>query len=185
MKLNRRSVLLGLGTAAAAVGGAFGSGAFSSVEATRTVELNTSADSDALLSFEPNNPGTGNNIITTESPNGNSLIKIQQTDLNEKATTTFTDALKVTNSGEKDVGLSVNPDESDDSNGLIGSVLDIQHDGASIVDGSTTGDNAVDLASGSSRNLTVVVDLQADTGAAIDSINSIVFAARQSDYTGA
>jgi len=67
MRLNRRSVLLGLGTISATVGGAFGSGAFSSVEATRTVELNTSGDSSALLSLKqnPDNSESANKIITT------------------------------------------------------------------------------------------------------------------------
>lgn len=184
MDLNRRSVLLGLGTAAATVGGAFASGAFSSVEATRTVNLNTADDTNALLSFQANSPA-GDNIIATEDESGSSVIKIEQTDLNENATTTFTGALAVGNSGGKDVGLSVNPTASDDPNGLIGDVLDIEDtNGNSIVDGGTEGDNAIDLAAGGSVNLSVVVDLRStNTGAAIDQIDSIVFAARESDHS--
>lgn len=184
MRLNRRSVLLGLGTISATVGGAFGSGAFSSVEATRTVNINTSGDASALLSFEPNNPTTesDNNIIATEDESGTSVIKLEQTDLNENATTTFSDALKVSNDGEKDVGVSVNPAESDDPNNLIGDVLDIEDtNGNSIVDSS--GDNAVDLEAGNEIKLTVVIDLRdGNEGSAIDNINTIVFAARQDDY---
>jgi hypothetical protein len=201
MRLNRRSVLLGLGTLSATVGGAFGSGAFSSVEATRTVNINTSGDSSALLSFEANNPSTtdsgtpedNNNIISTETPDGSdtSVIKLEQTDLNEKATTTFSDALKVSNNGEKNVGVSVNASETTYSNstsGLVGDALDIQdtdRGNGSIVDNSSDGDNAVDLNAGNSITLTIVVDLQNNTGAAIDDIDSIVFAARQTDHSGA
>jgi hypothetical protein len=195
MRLNRRSVLLGLGTISASVGGAFGSGAFSSVEATRTVNIETSDDSNALLSFEANNPSTtdsgtpednNNNIISTETPDGSgaSVIKLEQTDLNEKATTTFSDALKVSNDGEKNVGVSVNPDASDDPNDLIGDVLDIQDtNGNSIVDGGTKGGNAVNLDAGGDINLTIVIDLQNDTVEDISTITSVVFAARQDDYS--
>jgi len=194
MRLNRRSVLLGLGTISATVGGAFGSGAFSSVEATRTVNIETSDDSNALLSFEANNPSTtdsgtpedNNNIISTETPDGSgaSVIKLEQTDLNEKATTTFSDALKLSNDGEKNVGVSVNPDASDDPNDLIGDVLDIQDtNGNSIVDGGTKGGNAVNLDAGGDINLTIVIDLQNDTVEDISTITSVVFAARQDDYS--
>jgi hypothetical protein len=193
MRLNRRSVLLGLGTLSATVGGVFGSGAFSSVEATRNVNIQTSNDSNALLSFEANNPSTtdsgtpedNNNIISTETPDGSkSVIKLEQVDLNEKATTTFNSALKVSNNGNKNVGVSVNPDASDDPNNLIGDVLDIQDPNEnSIVDEVTTGGNAVNLDAGEEINLTIVIDLQNDTVEDISTITSVVFAARQDDYS--
>jgi hypothetical protein len=193
MKLNRRSVLFGLGALSASVGGIFGSGAFSSVEATRSVKINTSGDSDALLSFEANNPsGTGNNkIISTETESATSVIKIEQESINEKATTTFKNALKITNGGDKDVGVSVNASETtylNATSGLVGDTLDIQdtdRGNGSIVDSSSDGDNAVDLDAGNSITLTIVVDLQNNTGAAIDDIDSIVFAARQTDHSNA
>jgi len=191
MKINRRSVLFGLGTIGAGVGGVFGSGAFSSVEATRSVKINTSGDSDALLSFEPNNPNNANKnkIISTETESGTSVIKIKQESLNEKATTTFKNALKITNDGNKNVGVSVNASETTYSNstsGLVGDALDIQdtsRGNGSIVDGTSDGGNAVNLDSSSSITLSIVVDLQNNTGASIDDIDSIVFAARKTDYT--
>lgn len=184
MKLNRRSVLFGLGTLSASVGGIFGSGAFSSVEATRTVDINTTSDASAILTFAANSPA-GDNIITTEDVDGSALIKIKQSKLNEQATTRFEGALKVTNGGGKDVGLSVDPSQSNDTNNLIGSVLDIQNtNGDTIVDGSTAGDNAVDVGSATSVDLTVEVDLRnGNSGSAIDTINDIVFAARESDHS--
>ena len=186
MRLNRRSVLFGLGTVSASVGGIFGSGAFSSVEATRTVEINTTDDASAILTFAANSPA-GDNIIATETVNGSSLIKIKQSELNEQATTRFEDALSVTNDGGEAVGLSVDPSQSDDTNNLIGSVLDIQDtNGDTIVDGTTAGDNAVDVGSATSVDLTVEVDLRnGNSGSAIDTINDIVFAARESDHSSA
>ncbi|NHN66101.1 hypothetical protein G9463_23125 [Haloarcula sp. JP-Z28] len=202
MRVNRRSVLLGLGTLSATVGGAFGSGAFSSVEATRSVNIETSDDSRALLSFEANKLGTTNggtpedtNGIISTTPEGSdtSVIEIKQTNLNKNATTTFKNALKVSNDSNKDVGLSVNPDETEyeedaSASGLVGSALDIETpgtDGRSIVDSDSEGDNAVDLAAGTEITLTIVVDLRNNTDADIDDIKSIVFAARRDDYSSA
>ncbi|KAA9399213.1 hypothetical protein Har1130_13515 [Haloarcula sp. CBA1130] len=193
MRLNRRSVLLGLGTISATVGGAFGSGAFSSVEATRTVDLNTSDDSDALLGFEPNTSnGDPNNIINTEdtaddtaTDGGDSVIKLQQKDLNQNATTKFNDALKVVNRGDKDVGVSV---DNTDNTSLIGDgkLLDIRHDGSSIVgNGDPARGYAADLASGENNPsiaLTIVIDLQDNADENIDNVSEVVFAARQKDY---
>ncbi len=186
MELNRRTVLLGLGTTGVAVGGAFGTGAFSSVEAARTVELNTSDDSSAVLSFSANSPA-GDNIIATETESGATLIKVEQTALNERATTQFTGALKITNNGGENVGLSVDPNDSDDPNSLIGTVLDIEDSGGtSIVDSASPGDNAIDLDAGAAVDLTIVIDLRnGNTGSAIDNINSIVFAAREADHSTA
>ncbi|EMA00585.1 hypothetical protein SAMN05443574_1013 [Haloarcula vallismortis] len=193
MRLNRRSVLLGLGTISATVGGAFGSGAFSSVEATRTVDLNTSDDSDALLGFEPN--GDPNNIIDTEDTSGDtatdggdSVIKLQQKDLNQNATTKFNDALKVVNRGDKDVGVSVDNTGNTSYIG-DGKLLDIQHGGNSIVGNGDSGRGyAADLASddgnGNPGNvtLTIVINLQENIDENIDNVSEIVFAARQKDY---
>ena len=53
-KLNRRNVLLGLGTAAAGSGIVFGSGAFTQVAAERNVSVSVDADNadDAVLTFD-------------------------------------------------------------------------------------------------------------------------------------
>jgi len=50
--MRRRSVLLGLGTAAAGSGIAFGSGAFTQVQASRDVTIGIDEDSNALLALE-------------------------------------------------------------------------------------------------------------------------------------
>jgi len=44
MKLNRRNTIIGLGTIVAGGGAALGSGAFSSTEATRDLEVNVVTD---------------------------------------------------------------------------------------------------------------------------------------------
>ena len=49
MAMNRRNVLIGLGAVAAGGGAVLGTGAFSQVEASRTVTVDTVGDSDAFL----------------------------------------------------------------------------------------------------------------------------------------
>ncbi|WP_434522837.1 hypothetical protein [Halorubrum sp. AS12] len=51
--MNRRNVLIGLGTAAASSGAVFGSGAFTSVNADRDVAVEVVDASEALLGIEP------------------------------------------------------------------------------------------------------------------------------------
>ena len=54
-KMNRRNVLLGLGTAAAGSGIVFGSGAFTQVEAERDIDIRVEEDaSDAIVQLAPN-----------------------------------------------------------------------------------------------------------------------------------
>ena len=167
MNMNRRTVLMGLGAAGVGSGALFASGAFTSVEAERTVELDTTGDANALLAFEGNNP----NIIDDEEDQ----ISIDQDELNQRATTRFEDALTVTNNGGQDVGLSV---ESADDLG-DGEVLDIRSGGNSIVD------DAVDLDTGdeNSVDLSIVIDLRGDNeDEELDDIETVVFAARAEDH---
>jgi hypothetical protein len=182
MPTNRRNVLIALGAAATAAGGAFGSSAFTSVEAERTVNMETAGDGSGLVQLS----GSDSEIITTETAGAgtNSVIKLNQTALNENATTTYSGVLTVTNTGTKDVGLSVDNSQGTDPNGLVGSALDIEDnsDSSSIVD---TGDGsaAVNLtANGGSVTLSVVIDLRNNTTADMSTIGSIVFAARTGDF---
>lgn len=72
--MNRRNVLLGLGTAAAGSGIVFGSGAFTQVQAERSVTIGISEDSNALLELDAgdnvrsvyNNGESGELVIDTD-----------------------------------------------------------------------------------------------------------------------
>ncbi|WP_290818216.1 hypothetical protein [Halovivax sp.] len=99
--MNRRNVLVGLGGIVAGGGALLGTGAFSSVEAHRTIDIETTGDSDALLSFEINR-----SALEPENGDGNQ-IEISIDDLNENAVTQFDDALTVGNNGDNEVELEV------------------------------------------------------------------------------
>ncbi len=97
MRANRRNVLIGLGTIVAGGGAALGTGAFSSVEATRDVSIETTGDDSALLTLD----------LDEELDGGGNQISIEINDLNEDATTTFEGALTVKNNGSEDIGLGI------------------------------------------------------------------------------
>ena len=92
-KLNRRNVLLGLGTAAAGSGIVFGSGAFTQVEADRSVNIEVDNDPDGLLAIDDGdeietveiddgelNFDSDNIADDTEGFNNNAEVKIGETD---------------------------------------------------------------------------------------------------------
>ena len=123
MKSNRRSVLIGIGALTVGGGAVFGTGAFSSVEAERTVDVETAGDSDALLSLEDG----GSEFVRVD---GDDLLEISEDSLNQNATTVAEGAIDVESDGE-DVGLYVE---------VTGDALDFEVDGSSIVGDGNTAD---------------------------------------------
>ena len=108
MAMNRRNVLIGLGTVAAGGGAALGTGAFSQVEADRTVNVTTSDDASALLAFSVDTSynGISDDSGTADGTNDQNIVQIDLVDINDEATTTFDAALTVTNNGSEQVTLT-------------------------------------------------------------------------------
>jgi len=88
MAMNRRNVLIGLGTVAAGGGAILGTGAFSTVEAERTVDLQTSGDGSAQVQLSISGGLAGSN--------GNDTISINEQDINADAITKYPGALEIT-----------------------------------------------------------------------------------------
>ncbi len=140
MNLNRRNVLLGLGTMTIGGGAAFGSGAFSQVEAERSVTVDVAEDSDALIAL-----AAGDSAYVNEDDGGLIVIDLgsealgDADGLNLGAVTTLTEALSVTNNHDEAVeltidgvesdGIEVRFEDSEDGGGIDGSTLD---DGATL-----------------------------------------------------
>ncbi|AGB38184.1 hypothetical protein [Natronococcus occultus] len=95
MRLNRRNTLIGLGTIVAGGGAALGTGAFSTVEADRNVDIETDGDGDALLELRIESE-------TLSGDNENDVIEFALDNLNEDATTRFNDALVIGYNGDED-----------------------------------------------------------------------------------
>jgi len=109
---NRRSVLIGLGGVVAAGGAALGTGAFTTVTAERTVNVETTGDASAFLALQPaDRDGNGGNEYVADPGNGTIEITLVNNDdtpgnasgLNQNATTVFRNLVTVTNNGTQDV----------------------------------------------------------------------------------
>lgn len=159
-KLNRRNTIIVLAALVAATGAIAASGAFTTVSAERTVDIQTAGDSAALLQLA----GNSTTLVTTDA---NDLIRINESTLNRNATTEAEFAIDVTNNGDNAVGFYV-----DDSN--IGSILDFQAGGTeTTIVGSA---NAITIASGGSASIDLVIDLTG-TNVATDIPGNVTFVA--------
>lgn len=196
--MRRRALLAGVGLSSVGVGAAFGSGAFTTVEADRSVELSVENDANARIGFEKNENGAGQIIETTSEGSSASVIKFAQDDLNEQAKTSFLKALTVTNNGTgssaPDVDLYVEDgdllggewDSDDDGDETKDDILDFREaDGSSIVGT----DNSITLNAGAdgedqgdSVNVDVVVDLRnGGDETALEGIEKVTFVAEAVD----
>jgi len=169
---SRRSVLIGLGGLVAGGGAILGTGAFDTVEAQRTVTVETAADADALLAFEAAEEDSP--YVTTDDGqveinlDGNENDDADASGLNQNAITTFNELVQITNNGTQAVGtLEFEIDaDSDDNNG----VLSVVYDGSSVEDadtdddiytsGNVLSDSTLDI--GSSETFGLEVDLLDD-----------------------
>ncbi|OLZ39553.1 hypothetical protein A6E15_00495 [Natrinema saccharevitans] len=96
--MNRRNVLLGLGTIVAGGGAALGSGAFSQAEAQRSVSVSLEGDSSGLLRPTVNDGDYEgvDSTTTTESDNGSvSVTQINFVGINDESVFAFDDVLTI------------------------------------------------------------------------------------------
>ncbi|WP_436931430.1 hypothetical protein [Halosimplex halobium] len=104
--MNRRQALIGIGSLAVGSGAALGSGAFTSVEADRTVTLQTAGDGSAYLQMD----GDGEYVTTagSDSTLGIDLGNVNQDDgFNKNAITKVAEVVTITNNSGDDSGITV------------------------------------------------------------------------------
>lgn len=106
MGMNRRNVLIGLGTVTAGGGAVFASGAFSQVEADRSVSVATAGDASALVALSVDDSYNGISDGGTGTQ-GETILDISLENINDDAVTTFDDVLTITNNGNNSVALSI------------------------------------------------------------------------------
>jgi len=109
MSMNRRNVLVGLGTIVAGGGAALGTGAFSSVSADRSVSITTAGDSGGLLALDIDTSyaGISDNSASDSGTNGENTIQIDLESINDDAVTTFDNALTIENNGSNPVDITI------------------------------------------------------------------------------
>ena len=120
--MNRRKFVIG--AAGTALGGSalVGSGAFSSVEADRDVEVAVADDSAAFLALEP---GVKNGAYAQETGgtleiNFDAGADVAGEGFNNDATTILNDVFRVRNQGTQDVKVDISADEDDFDSIIIG-----------------------------------------------------------------
>ena len=184
MRMNRRNVLVGLGTIVAGGGAALGTGAFSTVEADRTVTVGVAEDSDALLGLE-----VGNSEFVTKT---NGIIEINLQNVNLDATTTINHAFTLKNntgqaSGAQSITVSVsniaygnavdgnNADSLDPAD--VDNIIEFNVNGTDLFGTS----NSVTLASGDAPQVEIVIDTSgydtSDLDSGFELVNEVTFQA--------
>jgi len=108
--MNRRKFLIGAGSLAAGSAAAMGTGAFTSVQANRSVSVTTANDGSAKLAFDQTN--STNSSYVTQS---DGEVSINATDLNVDGTTQINDLFHVRNNGTQPVVVYVDPDSIPES----------------------------------------------------------------------
>lgn len=175
MGISKRQTLLGIGTLTVGSGLILGSGAFSSIQADRTVSISTTGDASASIGLV----GNDDDIASTEAVNGNSVLTIENSILNERSLTEFESAITVSNNTTTDLDLYIDPltVEFQDNAGNTVTVLDFLSGGSSIVGES----NSISITAGNSADLTIIIDLMNDgiDGATLDNIGNVSFVANE------
>ncbi|MFC7226409.1 hypothetical protein N0B31_03260 [Salinirubellus salinus] len=147
-------MLIGLGSIAAGAGTLAGTGAFTSVTATRDAVVNVAGDAGALLSIQAADSPNGDAYVSTNSNGevGLDLSTDSGSGVNPNAVTQIDEVLRVMNQGTQPVGFYV---EDTDGNGSNSDVVTFEANGDSV-EGSG---NAVVLEVGES----LVLDIEVDT----------------------
>ncbi len=162
MKMNRRNVLVGIGTAAVGSGAALGSGALTSVSASRDLNITTVDDNNgANVGLVADSPLVG----TTTGNNGQTILQIDLNSLNDDATTTLSPAFTITNNLGEAVGVRIQGAPADVT-------IESNNNGHNLKSWPASGDDH-SLTSGGS----VSVDLIIDTSSVSDSDNTITIEA--------
>jgi hypothetical protein len=149
--MRRRKLLIGIGAATAGGSAAFGTEAFTSVEAERSVDVTVAGDQSAYLALAPANSANADTYVT-QSGSGNVIqVDLDGDDsasgggVNNNAITTFDDLFTILNQGAQPVSVYVE-DSSD--------AVTFRSDDSSIEGAS----NSVELAVGEEMVVSITVD---------------------------
>lgn len=110
MQLSRRNILIGLGGIVAGGGALVGTGAFTTVQAERTVTVETAGDETALLALAPTNDPNGDYATINDG-----RLEVEITNVNLNAVTHIDNVFQITNNGTRDVVLYFEEDPGDDN----------------------------------------------------------------------
>ena len=102
----RKTKLFALLMAFTAVGGLAATGAFTTVEAERTADVNVAGDANALLAIQPTEDQENSSFINQDNTEDSTFeIVLDEGGVNANATTTAENIFNITNNGEEDVDV--------------------------------------------------------------------------------
>jgi hypothetical protein len=151
--MQRRNLLIGMGSLAAGGAATIGTGAFTSVSANRSIAVNVADDSDALLGLKGDKRGgsyTPNAVEYVDTNGGQVSIDITETDagatgINDNATTILDDLLAIENQGSQDVYVGYTHPASPNGN------FALYHEDSDFLDPSATNPGTDDYDAGAGK----------------------------------
>ena len=174
--MNRRNVLIGLGGLVAGGGALIGTGAFDTVEAQRTVSVETAGDASAFLGLSP--AADVSDELVADPDDGTIEVVLNNTEaegsgLNQNAVTTFNELVTVTNQGTQDVdqiNLTIAHDDDGDIDGVFSYPVDGDADSPVANEGNILDEADTEpLTPGDAVTFGLIVDLL-DNGADISEL---------------
>lgn len=162
MVLNRKTTLLVLGAFVIAGGVVLATGAFSQVEADRTMTIDTAGDGSALLGLEAN---TSDYAGLEDSSTGDE-VALSFTDINVNATTRFNNSLNATNNGDASVNFYQRDGPSE---------VTFEDSSGNEIDSS----NPVTINSGESETVDIVVTIDSSSANANPDTYNVTFVAER------
>ena len=182
MRMNRRKVLTALGGITIGGGALFGTGAFTQVQAERTVTVNTDGDGSALIGLAKGTTASSavkktgdtleinfDNVGSGSGLNLDAITKVGKIDTSTSPNTVSTSAFKITNNSDISVGItfSISLNSNQSLSGSGNDYLNLQTDTSSSansdIGGGNFGDlttNTLTLASGATALVVIEVDLR-------------------------
>lgn len=197
MRLNRRNVLIGIGTVAVGSGAALGSGAFTQVSAERTMSVDVAGDANAFLALTANaatgavtnSGGPSSNELQVDlstsfasgdGVNDGALTSIGQLDSMTSPSSVTTAGFTITNNGNVPVDVSV-ANVAGSNPGImtlptqvaVGDHNDATTDFSSVADLAA---NPIDeLAAGATADVVVLIDTTGGVGSVSGAVTSVTF----------
>jgi hypothetical protein len=127
-----------------------GTGAFTTVSAERTVSVNVSDDSSALVELTPHSGANGDYARQTGGELEVSFDDVTATGVNQNANTTLSKVFNITNQGTQTADVYIS------KNGPNAGLVTFQDAGGSQIDGGSN--NAVSVPVGDTVQVTIVVN---------------------------
>ncbi|MFD1568876.1 hypothetical protein [Halolamina litorea] len=187
--MNRRKVLLGLGSLATLAGGAIGTGAFSEVTAPRDAQISVASDSEAFLRIDATN--SASDLVGQQDANGtiafdfaggtvnSSASAPEGSGLNPESVTTVPNAFEVYNYGTETIQVKADiPSDGFGADVTSGDELAVKQ--AITFTYTDTNDNTYDLLWDESQNATEWVEFPVGEGGWVE----IEFDLRETGLTG-